>query len=32
MFDFVYLLLLGGFAALTWGLVVFCDRVKGGKP
>ncbi len=30
MFDAAYLLLLAGFAASTWGLIVLCDSVKGG--
>lgn len=30
MFDVAYLFLLGVFAALTWGLIVLCDWVKGG--
>lgn len=30
MSDLAYLALLGVFAALTGGLIVLCDRVKGG--
>jgi len=26
--DFVFLTLLAGLAALTWGLVVMCDRLR----
>ncbi len=25
--DLVYLALIGGLAALTWGLIVLCDRL-----
>jgi hypothetical protein len=32
MWDAVFMLVLAGFAALTWGLIVLCDRVKGGGP
>jgi hypothetical protein len=30
MFDLAFLALLAAFATLTWGLIVLCDRVKGG--
>jgi hypothetical protein len=29
--DFVFLLLLAGLAATTWGLVVVCTRVSKGR-
>jgi hypothetical protein len=32
MWDAAFLLILAGFAALTWGLIVLCDRVKGSGP
>lgn len=31
MHDAVFLLLLAAFAALTWALVVVCDRVREGE-
>jgi hypothetical protein len=30
--DLVFMLLLAGFAVLSWGLLVLCDRLMGGKP
>lgn len=32
MTDVIYAALLLAFAALTWGLLVLCDRLTGGKP
>jgi hypothetical protein len=32
MLDAAFLLLLAAFAALTGGLIVLCDRVKGDVP
>jgi hypothetical protein len=29
--DFVFLLLLAGLAASTWGLIVVCERVARGR-
>lgn len=30
MLDAKFLVLLGIFAALSWGFVILCDRVRGG--
>jgi len=30
--DAIYLLLLAALAASTWGLVILCERLMGGRP
>jgi hypothetical protein len=31
MKDVIFIVILVAFAALTWGLIVLCDRLMGGK-
>ena len=32
MADLLFLALLVGFALCSWGLLVLCERLMGGKP